>query len=1347
MRTAFIALLTLGHLSIVQAVGLPMNGLQAEPDSVATAPAPPLPVRTTDVRQAWVTRIGMGSLHSSLKARCAAACPDGGIAISGSYLRQPLTARLSSTGEALWADVFKDSENPEVETANLCVDSSGSVYAILRARKRFDLLPWTIVVKYDATGQRAWVTAHPGLHKGSVVDAHGDVTLALHWNSPAMPDLGSPGYAVVRIDAGGKIRWRSTADGTWGSGADIASLDLDDAGNVFVTGLRARYQDVTTVSTVSFDAEGSMRWGNMHALPADRSVGACFASVDPAGAVVVIAAQVRTPYFELVQFDSQGIKKAIHTFSGTPRALLRESSGDLFLVTETDLQRLDMSGTVRWQQSRDSAMVFCAASGSLFAGRSVNGRMFVVAYDSIGARSWSVQPATVAEGSDELVALVSDRAGTVTATGTLTCKAGGADFIGHRIGRSGSVLTSVRYAAPPASSDRLRASCVDDYGNTYLAGTTSLGSGDPAMFLAKIDPAGNTVFCRQVTDPRAVDFSPFGMTVDGSGKIRVAGEIRSTRLVLFCFSETGTIDWVTTSTQSVDPYAAGIRTDRTGTTIVYGEAYFRQAIVVAFAPAGGEQWVRKHPADSRQGDIGAELDAEGNVIFGCSQGTPDNTLAGLVAKYAPDGLQIWAVTSSQSVLPLQGSGTQWFQGMVVDHQGRTVVALKNTKTSDGTQSLLTLCYSSEGTLLWWNDDLAGRKITPRFVREGKNGEVLMCGVAGSMSDFLLRYDSSGRRLSYTETDLRLWPTTGVVDEHGNMFVVGHQQSTTGGEDLDILSMSYGPSGSVAWIETFNSAQGASDSPVGIGTAPDGTVISTGGSIVDVQDGAPQETGTFATVVGYAPRAAPGSLVANPGFESDLRSWTCQTNGAATVSTSAPGEKSPLAARITIDRPDSGIVFYQQNLPLEPFAHYRLTFSARCNTGHDVAVSLIQHTEPHIAYGPREKICDLGREWTSFSLDFIAEGFIQHVRDGRIMFRFNGMAEQGDEYTFDNIVLERIAPPDAAADVRHPADARCGIGRPARLQVVAPQATAFQWLKNGEIIPGEEADALVTPVQSAADSGAEYSCLVAGPAGTFETRSAIMHVRNEEVSLVPNGRFSEDARGWSMRPGVPASLSVEGTPRVARVTVHSQDPGVWLMATGIELIGGASYRLTFRARSTTGHDLGVRLIKHTSPYTEYSPGVTDLDLTPAWQECSLSFIPPAGIGYVADARLMLWMSPYADAGDEYFFDDIMLEELLPRPSLATGVVSELPPPSFALGQNFPNPFNPETSIPFSLESRQHVRLAIYDVLGREIARPVDGLREAGSHAVRFMAMGMASGVYIYRLETPGQVLTRKMVLLK
>lgn len=88
-----------------------------------------------------------------------------------------------------------------------------------------------------------------------------------------------------------------------------------------------------------------------------------------------------------------------------------------------------------------------------------------------------------------------------------------------------------------------------------------------------------------------------------------------------------------------------------------------------------------------------------------------------------------------------------------------------------------------------------------------------------------------------------------------------------------------------------------------------------------------------------------------------------------------------------------------------------------------------------------------------------------------------------------------------------------------------------------------------------------------------------------------------------------------------------------------------------------------------------------------------------------------------------------------------------PARIALAQNYPNPFNPATDISYTLPASSDVTLAVYDMLGRRISVLVSEEVAAGSHTVRFDASGMASGVYIYRLETPGQVLTNKMVLIK
>jgi len=97
-----------------------------------------------------------------------------------------------------------------------------------------------------------------------------------------------------------------------------------------------------------------------------------------------------------------------------------------------------------------------------------------------------------------------------------------------------------------------------------------------------------------------------------------------------------------------------------------------------------------------------------------------------------------------------------------------------------------------------------------------------------------------------------------------------------------------------------------------------------------------------------------------------------------------------------------------------------------------------------------------------------------------------------------------------------------------------------------------------------------------------------------------------------------------------------------------------------------------------------------------------------------------------------------------------------PTGFDLAQNYPNPFNPGTNIRYTvgeLGSRQQaignrvVKLAVYDLLGREVAVLVDEQKAPGSYTVAFDATGLASGVYSYRLTAGDYVESRKMVLMK
>ena len=97
----------------------------------------------------------------------------------------------------------------------------------------------------------------------------------------------------------------------------------------------------------------------------------------------------------------------------------------------------------------------------------------------------------------------------------------------------------------------------------------------------------------------------------------------------------------------------------------------------------------------------------------------------------------------------------------------------------------------------------------------------------------------------------------------------------------------------------------------------------------------------------------------------------------------------------------------------------------------------------------------------------------------------------------------------------------------------------------------------------------------------------------------------------------------------------------------------------------------------------------------------------------------------------------------------GVENEIAglPAEFSLSQNYPNPFNPETVIRYSIPKAEEVSLVVYNLIGEKVAHLIDERKPAGNHQVTWDASNMASGNYLYRLQSGDFVLTRKMVLLK
>lgn len=148
----------------------------------------------------------------------------------------------------------------------------------------------------------------------------------------------------------------------------------------------------------------------------------------------------------------------------------------------------------------------------------------------------------------------------------------------------------------------------------------------------------------------------------------------------------------------------------------------------------------------------------------------------------------------------------------------------------------------------------------------------------------------------------------------------------------------------------------------------------------------------------------------------------------------------------------------------------------------------------------------------------------------------------------------------------------------------------------------------------------------------------------------------------------------------------------------------------------------------------------------WQVLTFHFENAAG-EYPTIAFMPDFEDPLTLTEDiEMYFDNIILSSSAEPPLVVSNEdVGE--PRSFTLSQNHPNPFVERTRISYSLDQPAAVRLRVFNALGQEMARLVDGVQAAGSHNVMLDGSSFSSGVYFYTLESEDGRETRSMVVVR
>jgi N-acetylmuramoyl-L-alanine amidase len=135
---------------------------------------------------------------------------------------------------------------------------------------------------------------------------------------------------------------------------------------------------------------------------------------------------------------------------------------------------------------------------------------------------------------------------------------------------------------------------------------------------------------------------------------------------------------------------------------------------------------------------------------------------------------------------------------------------------------------------------------------------------------------------------------------------------------------------------------------------------------------------------------------------------------------------------------------------------------------------------------------------------------------------------------------------------------------------------------------------------------------------------------------------------------------------------------------------------------------------------------------------------AGQAYT-DSFQLTWVQDRSTTGT-FIFDDYRVSNISTGTSVDDPFTDTLPQEVMLMG-NYPNPFNPTTSIRFALPEAMDIRLEVFDMLGRQVGSLARGTFAPGMHTVNFDASALSSGVYIYRLVTPTTVVSGKMMLVK
>ena len=734
-----------------------------------------------------------------------------------------VTIKYNSLGGQEWVAIYDDPVKSNF-TRDIVLDASGNVYVsgFTIDGTNGDYL----TIKYNNAGTQEWVATYDGPENdedcifGIAVDGAGNVYVTGHSIQHPGGTINERDYATIKYDSAGIQQWVRTYDGDGGGSDTALDIAVDGAGNVYVTGQsdQGAGHEMDYV-TIKYDSAGAQQWVAKYDGPAHAGDGANALDLDGAGNVYVTGTSSDGTYgdYATVKYDNNGGELWVRRYNGdgngTDHAMCIavDPSGNAYVTgmsagagtSDDDIATIkySSSGTELWVRryngpgdDNDEAFgIALDSSGNVYVGGACTGIGTDFDFCTIKYRptleEWVASYNGPASDLDGAKSIAVDSSGNVLVTGFSEGSGTGFDYYTIKYDSSGNKLWEARYNGPGNSDDEANALAVDSSGNVYVTGRSIDSSTGYDYATIKYDSNGNQLWVARYNGPGDGTDWPLSLAVDSSGSVYVTGSIHyggttGTVFGTLKYDSNGNQEWVAMYNDSAGGSDNGvdIAVDSLGNVYVTG---FSAGIgskgdyaTIKYDTNGNQLWVARYDGPSHETEQvrALDVDSSGNVyVTGISPEVFTTDYDYATIKYDTNGNQLWVARYNG---PTGNGGRAW--ALAVDSSGNVYV----TGESPGSTATdyATIKYDTNGNQLW-----------------------------------VARYNGYG---SYQD---KAWAL--ALDSSGNVYVTGRSWGI--GTYQDYATIKYDTNGNQLWVARYNGPESGSDYAYYIAVDPFGNVYVTG----------------------------------------------------------------------------------------------------------------------------------------------------------------------------------------------------------------------------------------------------------------------------------------------------------------------------------------------------------------------------------------------------------------------------------------------------------------------------------------------------------------------------------------